>query len=68
MEKKLYRSIRSRSDNYDIKVEIENGDTERGMEIFNAMRESCRKINRRLKRDSGSGISYEIKFYLTKDQ
>lgn len=68
MEKELYRSVRSRSDNYDIKVEIETGDIEQGMKTFNAMRETCRKINRRLKRDSGSGISYEVKFYLVKDQ
>lgn len=66
-EKKLYRSIRSRSETYDIRVEIESGSAEEGMEMFRAMREECHKMSRRYKKDDGSRITYEVKFYLTKE-
>lgn len=66
-EKKLYRSIRSRSETYDIRVEIESDSTEQGMELFRTIREECHKISRRFRKDDGSRITYEVKFYLTKE-
>ena len=67
-EKKLYRSIRSRSETYDIRVEIESDSAEQGMEMFRTIREECHKISRRFRKADGSRITYEVKFYLTKDQ
>ena len=67
-EKKLYRSIRSRSETYDIRVEIESDSAEQGMEMFRTIREECHKISRRFRKDDGSRVTYEGKVYLTKDQ
>lgn len=57
-EKKLYRSIRSRSETYDIRVEIESDSAEQGMEMFRTIREECHKISRRFRKDDGSRITY----------